>query len=103
MTTVVKIGGALLEDPAKAVNAIRAVATGRIRPTSTGGIVLGVNPASHGLVRWDRFAQDNHNTLILARSGAGKSYLAKIELLRWLYTGVHATVQPWYAGPRRFA
>src|SRR5207244_1636348 len=59
---------------------------------STSGVLLGVHPTSQALVWWDRFSQDNHNTVILARSGAGKSYLAKLELLRWLYTGVHSTV-----------
>lgn len=30
--------------------------------------------------------------MILARSGAGKSYLAKLEALRSLYTGVEVAV-----------
>ena len=41
---------------------------------------------------WDRFAQDNHNSVILARSGAGKSYLAKLEALRSLYAGIEVAV-----------
>jgi type IV secretory pathway VirB4 component len=48
--------------------------------------------ATGGLVVWDRWAADNYNTVILARSGAGKSYLAKLDLLRNLHTGVHAAV-----------
>jgi hypothetical protein len=36
--------------------------------------------------------QDNHNSVVLARSGAGKSYLVKLEVLRDLYDGVHVTV-----------
>jgi hypothetical protein len=43
-------------------------------------------------VWWDRWAQDNHNSVLVARSGAGKSYLAKLDLLRNLYQGVHAAV-----------
>jgi type IV secretory pathway VirB4 component len=43
-------------------------------------------------VLWDRFAQDNHNSVILARSGAGKSYLAKLEALRSLYAGIEVAV-----------
>ena len=41
---------------------------------------------------WDRYAADNHNSVILARSGAGKSYLAKLEVLRSLYRGVQVFV-----------
>ena len=57
-----------------------------------GGVLYGVNAATGGLVLWDRWACDNHNTLILAASGAGKSYLAKLDLLRNLHTGVTAQV-----------
>jgi type IV secretory pathway VirB4 component len=59
---------------------------------STSGVLYGRNIRSQGLVVWDRFAQDNYNSVVLARSGAGKSYLTKLELLRWLYTGVEAAV-----------
>ncbi|GGS97484.1 MULTISPECIES: helicase HerA domain-containing protein [Streptomyces] len=41
---------------------------------------------------WDRFAQDNYNSVLLAQSGAGKSYLTKLELLRQLFTGTEALV-----------
>jgi len=44
------------------------------------------------VVVWDRWAQDNYNAVILARSGAGKSYLAKLDLLHNLYLGVEARV-----------
>src|SRR5262249_28104408 len=56
------------------------------------GVVYGINTGSGGLVVWDRWACDNHNTVILARSGAGKSYLAKLDLLRSLYQGVEVAV-----------
>ena len=59
---------------------------------STGGVLLGRNAHTRGLILWDRWAQPNYNSVILAKSGAGKSYLAKLELLRWLYHGVHALV-----------
>lgn len=55
-------------------------------------VLYGVNLASAGVVCWDRWACDNHNSVILARSGAGKSYLAKLDLLRNLYLGVEAFV-----------
>lgn len=56
------------------------------------GVLYGRNTNGNGLVFWDRWAQPNYNEVILARSGAGKSYLAKLELLRWLYEGVEAFV-----------
>jgi type IV secretory pathway VirB4 component len=57
-----------------------------------GGVLLGRNVRTGGLVCWDRWAQPNSNQVILARSGAGKSYLAKLEALRWLYQGVQVLV-----------
>jgi type IV secretory pathway VirB4 component len=56
------------------------------------GVLYGYNLGSQGLVHWDRFALDNHNSVILGRSGAGKSYLVKLELLRSLYRGVEVHV-----------
>jgi type IV secretory pathway VirB4 component len=43
-------------------------------------------------VVFDRYACDNYNNVVLARSGAGKSYLAKLEALRLLYQGVQVFV-----------
>ncbi|MGW3066958.1 VirB4 family type IV secretion system protein [Streptomyces sp. NPDC001130] len=60
--------------------------------TASGGVLYGINTASGSLVLWDRFAQDNYNSVLLARSGAGKSYLTKLELLRLLFTGTEAMV-----------
>ncbi|MEV3854980.1 ATP-binding protein [Streptomyces sp. NPDC050095] len=57
-----------------------------------GGVLYGLNSVSGAPVLWDRFAQDNYNSITLARSGAGKSYLTKLELLRLLFTGVTASV-----------
>ena len=48
-------------------------------PDPLPGILYGANTAGPGLVAWDRWAQDNHNSVTLAASGAGKSYLAKLE------------------------
>jgi type IV secretory pathway VirB4 component len=59
---------------------------------ATGGVLLGRNLRTQGLVCWDRWAQPNFNQVLLARSGAGKSYLAKLEALRWLYQGVQVLV-----------
>jgi type IV secretory pathway VirB4 component len=48
--------------------------------------------ASGAPVVFDRFDRDNYNSVILARSGAGKSYLAKLEALRLLYQGVQVFI-----------
>ncbi len=56
------------------------------------GVLYGLNLHSPGVVVWDRWAQSNYNSVILARSGEGKSYLAKLDLLRNLYLGVEAFV-----------
>jgi hypothetical protein len=61
-------------------------------PPDADGILVGTNPATRGLVCWDRWAQPNYNQVVLARSGAGKSYLVKLEALRWLYQGVQVLV-----------
>jgi len=55
------------------------------------GVLYGLSP-SGGTVWWDRWACDNHNSVVLAHSGAGKSYLMKLEVLRNLYTGVQVAV-----------
>ena len=61
-------------------------------PTGADGVLYGTTSAGSGLLLWDRFAQDNHNSVVLARSGAGKSYLAKLEALRSLYRGVDVLI-----------
>jgi len=60
--------------------------------TPSGGVLYGVNPASNGVVWWDRWACENYNSVVLARSGAGKSYFVKLEVLRSLYHGVQVEV-----------
>ncbi|MEO3827364.1 ATP-binding protein [Actinomadura sp. B10D3] len=61
-------------------------------PIGTTGVLYGLNISSSGVVLWDRYAQDNHNSVVLARSGAGKSYFTKLETLRLLYHGVEIAV-----------
>ncbi|GAA2653499.1 VirB4 family type IV secretion system protein [Nonomuraea recticatena] len=63
--------------------------TAELGPTA---VLYGANLSSASLVAWDRFEQPNHNSVILASSGAGKSYLAKLEALRSLYAGVEVAV-----------
>ncbi|MFQ6227155.1 PrgI family mobile element protein [Nocardia sp. NPDC002869] len=57
------------------------------------GVFYGRDAAS-GLLFVDRFAPEahNHNMVVLGRSGAGKSYLVKTEILRSLYRGIEQIV-----------
>ena len=41
-------------------------------PDPLPGVLYGANTAGPGLVAWDRWAQDNHNSVTLAASGAGQ-------------------------------
>jgi type IV secretory pathway VirB4 component len=60
-------------------------------PPAEDGAFYGLSPSGAPILI-DRFARDNYNTVLLARSGAGKSYLAKLETLRLLYRGVQVFV-----------
>jgi type IV secretory pathway VirB4 component len=55
------------------------------------GILYGLASSGAPLLL-DRFARENYNSVLLARSGAGKSYLAKLEALRLLFEGVQVFV-----------
>jgi len=60
--------------------------------TSGEGILYGINRHNNSLVLFDRFSLENANTVIFGKSGGGKSYLAKTEILRLLMTGVDIIV-----------
>jgi conjugal transfer ATP-binding protein TraC len=50
--------------------------------TSNEGILYGLNRHNDSLVIFDRFSLENANSVIFAKSGAGKSYTVKLEILR---------------------
>jgi len=52
--------------------------------TSDKGILYGVNRHNSSLIIFDRFSLENYNSVIFAKSGAGKSYATKLEILRTL-------------------
>ncbi|MFA6536413.1 MAG: DUF87 domain-containing protein [Candidatus Paceibacterota bacterium] len=52
--------------------------------TSDKGILYGVNRHNSSLVLFDRFSLENYNSITFAKSGAGKSYATKLEILRTL-------------------
>ena len=48
------------------------------------GILYGLNRHNDSLVIFDRFSLENANSVVFAKSGAGKSYAVKLEILRYL-------------------
>lgn len=60
--------------------------------SSNSGIMYGINEHNGSLIIFDRFSQENANSVIFAKSGAGKSYLVKLEALRSLMFGTEIIV-----------
>ncbi len=60
--------------------------------TSNDGILYGINRHNNSLVLFDRFQMENANTVVFAKSGAGKSYAIKLEILRSLMLGTDVIV-----------
>ncbi|MHB8688116.1 MAG: VirB4 family type IV secretion system protein [Candidatus Dormibacteraceae bacterium] len=56
------------------------------------GLLYGVNTTTRSAVVLDRFILENHNAVVFATSGAGKSFLVKVELIRALLSGTRALV-----------
>lgn len=52
--------------------------------TSDKGILYGINRHNGSLLLFDRFSMENYNSIIFAKSGAGKSFATKLEILRTL-------------------
>jgi len=52
--------------------------------TSNRGILFGINRHNSSLILFDRFSLENYNSVTFAKSGAGKSYMTKLEILRSL-------------------
>lgn len=60
--------------------------------TGDEGILYGVNRHNSSLVIFDRFSLENYNSIIFAKSGAGKSYATKLEIIRTLMFGTEVIV-----------
>src|SRR3989344_3184355 len=60
--------------------------------TSNSGVLYGINLHNSSLVLFDRFSLENANMVIFAKSGAGKSYTVKLEILRSLMFGTEIIV-----------
>lgn len=60
--------------------------------TSDTGILYGINRHNSSLILFDRFSLENYNSVTFATSGSGKSYAAKLEILRSLMFGADVIV-----------
>ncbi len=60
--------------------------------TSDRGILYGINRHNASLILFDRFSLENYNSVVFAKSGSGKSYATKLEVLRSLMFGVDVIV-----------
>ena len=56
------------------------------------GILYGINKSNNSLVIIDRYSLNNANSIIFAQSGSGKSYTAKVEILRHLMQGTKVII-----------
>ena len=56
------------------------------------GIMYGINEHNGSLVIFDRFSMPNYNSVVFATSGAGKSYMVKLEVMRSLMFGTEIIV-----------
>lgn len=60
--------------------------------TSNDGILYGLNRHNDSLIIFDRFSLENANSVVFAKSGAGKSYAVKLEVLRSLMVGTDVII-----------
>ena len=60
--------------------------------TSDNGILYGINRHNSSLILFDRFSLENANTVVFGKSGGGKSYASKLEILRSLMLGADVIV-----------
>ena len=60
--------------------------------TRNEGILYGVNQHDGSLIIFDRFTLDNANSVILGKSGGGKSFLIKLETSRLLMMGIDVII-----------
>ncbi|MFA4817771.1 MAG: ATP-binding protein [Parcubacteria group bacterium] len=56
------------------------------------GILYGINRHNNSLIIFDRFKMENANMVVFAKSGAGKSYTVKLEVLRSMMIGTDVII-----------
>lgn len=83
------------------VNVLRNLDTGSLSSTfpfvsteltQDEGVLYGINRHNNSLIIFDRFNLENANSVVFAKSGAGKSYAIKLEILRYLMFGTDVVV-----------
>ncbi len=60
--------------------------------TSNKGVLYGINLHNNTLIIFDRFSLENANMVIFAKSGGGKSFASKLEIIRSLMLGIDVLV-----------
>jgi len=60
--------------------------------SSNDGILYGINRHNNSLILFDRFKMENANMVVFAKSGAGKSYTVKLEVLRSMMMGTSVII-----------
>lgn len=60
--------------------------------TQDKGVMYGINQQNGSLIIFDRFSLENANEVVLGKSGAGKSYLIKLEIMRQVMLGTEVIV-----------
>ncbi len=56
------------------------------------GILYGINTHNSSLILYDRFKSENANMCVFAKSGSGKSFAVKLEILRSLMMGTDVII-----------
>ncbi|MBU1102637.1 ATP-binding protein [Patescibacteria group bacterium] len=56
------------------------------------GILYGINRHNNSLIIFDRFSLENANSCVFAKSGSGKSYAVKLEVLRSMMMGTEVII-----------
>lgn len=60
--------------------------------TQDKGVMYGLNKQNDSLIIFDRFSLENANEVVLGKSGAGKSYLIKLEAMRQFMFGTDVII-----------
>ncbi len=60
--------------------------------TKNEGVLYGINEHDGSLIIFDRFTLENANSVILGKSGGGKSFFVKLESLRLLMMGIDVLI-----------
>ena len=56
------------------------------------GVLYGINEQNQSLIVFDRYSLENANEVVLGKSGAGKSYLIKLETMRQFMFGTEVII-----------